>query len=189
MTDEQWQRISGIWHAVIARPEEERVAAVDEMCAGDDAMRREVQSLLAHLARADAVGFGTHTPRVAPASLAPGTSLGPYRIQELIGAGGMGVVYRARDLQLKRDVAIKVLPGDLAGDPDRLRRFEQEARSLAALSHANILAVHDIGRREGEPYIVSELLEGATLRERLNESRTAGLPMRKCVDYATQIAR
>src|SRR5579862_6154328 len=129
-----------------------------------------------------------------------GTKLGPYEIQSLIGAGGMGEVYRARDTRLQRDVAIKVLPSSLAHDQERLRRFEQEARAVAALNHPNLLTVFDVGTAPiaeadgaGEqntakesPYIVSELLEGATLREKLS---SGALRERKALDYAVQIAR
>jgi|SRR5712691_10230230 len=100
-------------------------------------------------------------------ALAPGSHLGVYEIAALLGAGGMGEVYRARDPRLNRDVAIKVLPAAFSGDADRLRRFEQEARAAAALNHPNILAVHDIGSYHGAPFVVSELLEGDTLRARL----------------------
>src|SRR6188474_2560005 len=100
--------------------------------------------------------------------LSPGSHLGPYEVLALIGAGGMGEVYRARDPRLGRDVAIKVLPAGISSDADRLRRFEQEARAAAALAHPNILAVFDIGGdAAGAPFVVSELLEGETLRERL----------------------
>ncbi len=119
-------------------------------------------------------------------NLASGTKLGPYEIVSLLGAGGMGEVYRARDSRLKREVAIKVLPQALSADADRLRRFEQEALATAALNHPNILAVFDIGTSEGSPYVVSELLEGETLRERL---RSGALPQRKALDYAIQMAR
>jgi eukaryotic-like serine/threonine-protein kinase len=118
-------------------------------------------------------------------NLTSGTKLGPYEIVGLLGAGGMGEVYRARDSRLKRDVAIKVLPQALSLDADRLRRFEQEALATAALNHPNILAVFDIGTHQGSPYVVSELLEGETLRERL---RNGALPVRKTLDYALQIA-
>jgi serine/threonine protein kinase/Tol biopolymer transport system component len=119
-------------------------------------------------------------------ALSPGTRLGPYEILAPLGAGGMGEVYRARDSRLRRDVAIKVLPRAFSADVDRLRRFEQEARAAAALNHPNILAVYDIGTAEDAPFIVSELLEGETLRERLN----AGvLAVRKASDYASQIVR
>jgi hypothetical protein len=142
--------------------------------------------------------------------LTAATRLGPYEIVGAIGAGGMGEVYRARDPRLGRDVAVKVLPLSFAADPDLLRRFELEARAAAALNHPNILAVHDVGSHEGTPYLVSELLEGETLRERLSQpSRAsvagrpdpalsgaavlsgshAGLSVRRAIDYAVQIAR
>src|ERR1044072_6546819 len=92
------------------------------------------------------------------------TRLGRYEIRSKLGEGGMGVVYRTRDTELGRDVAVKVLPSSLSSDPDRLRRFQQEACSASALNHPNILVVHDIGAHDGFPYVVSELLEGATLR-------------------------
>ncbi len=119
-------------------------------------------------------------------TLAAGARLGPYEILAPLGAGGMGEVYRARDERLKRDVAIKVLPTDVAQDPDRLRRFEHEAQAAGALNHPNITAVYDIGQHEGAPYIVQELLRGESLRESL-----AGgpLPVRKATSYAIQIAQ
>ncbi len=118
-------------------------------------------------------------------ALTSGNKIGPYEIVSFIGAGGMGEVYRARDLRLGREVALKVLPPSFAADPERLRRFEQEARAVAALSHPNILAVHDIGQHEGAPYLVSELLEGESLREILGRGP---LSHRKAIDYAVQIA-
>jgi eukaryotic-like serine/threonine-protein kinase len=119
-------------------------------------------------------------------ALTPGAKLGPYEILAPLGAGGMGEVYRARDPQLGRDVAIKILPSFLSRDPDRLRRFEQEARAAAALNHPNILAVYQMGTHEGAPYLVSELLEGSTLRDQLLRGP---IPVRKAVDYAIQTAR
>ena len=118
-------------------------------------------------------------------ALAAGVRLGPYEIIAPLGAGGMGEVYRARDPRLGRDVAIKVLPSAFAADGDRLRRFEQEAHAAAALNHPHILAIYDIGTHDGAPYIVSELLEGTTLREAL---QGGALPARKAIDYAVQIA-
>jgi WD40 repeat protein len=118
--------------------------------------------------------------------LTPGTKFGPYEIISPIGAGGMGEVYRARDPRLGRDVALKILPESFATDPDRLRRFEQEARAVAALNHPNILAIHDIGEQAGAPYLVSELLEGTSLRAELE---SGPLSQRKTSDYAVQIAQ
>jgi Tol biopolymer transport system component len=118
-------------------------------------------------------------------SLAAGSRLGPYEILAPLGAGGMGEVYRAKDPRLGREVAIKVLPASFSKDPDRLRRFEHEARAAGALNHPNITAIHDIGSHDGSPYVVTELLEGETLRSRL---ATGALSARKAIDYAIQIA-
>ncbi len=146
---------------------------------------------MAHLSKA---------PHHMPHTIPPGTRLGPYEIQSLLGAGGMGEVYRARDSRLQRDVAIKVLPRALAADRDRLKRFEREARAAGQLNHPNIMAVHDIGSTAGDggtaqgaaattnglPYIVCELLEGTTLRTRLAQGP---IPPRKAIQYGTQVAR
>src|SRR4030088_1902541 len=118
-------------------------------------------------------------------AIAPGTRLGPYEILAPIGAGGMGEVYRAKDPRLGRDVAIKVLPASFSADPERLRRFEQEAEAVGLLNHPDITDVYDIGTENQAPYVVTELLQGETLRARL-----AGGPLssRKAIDYALQIA-
>jgi Tol biopolymer transport system component len=118
--------------------------------------------------------------------LQPGTRIGPYEILAPIGAGGMGEVYRARDERLARDVAVKILPPAFRGDAERLRRFEQEARATGQLNHPNILAVHDVGAHEGAPYVVEELLEGETLRQRMAGSP---LPARKALEFAAQISQ
>src|SRR5438552_1012223 len=117
-------------------------------------------------------------------ALTPGTRLGPYEIVSALGAGGMGEVYRARDPRLNREVAIKVMAAELAKDAEWLRRFEQEARATAALSHPNVLAVYDIGRSDDLSYLVTELLEGETLRERLARG---AMPLRKAVEVALQV--
>ncbi|MDX1582910.1 MAG: serine/threonine-protein kinase, partial [Thermoanaerobaculia bacterium] len=130
-------------------------------------------------------------------TLDPGTTLGPYEIVGLVGEGGMGEVYRARDPRIDREVAIKVLPSSFAEHPDRLKRFEQEARAAGSLNHPNLLTIYELGRKEESPYIVSELLEGESLRELLRElppprsgdgKAKAPLPFRKIVDYGSQIA-
>src|SRR5579864_1868756 len=118
--------------------------------------------------------------------LSSGTKLGPYEIQSPLGAGGMGEVYRARDTRLGRDVAVKILPESFARDSERLHRFEQEARAVAALNHPNILAIFDTGQNNGSPFLVSELLEGETLRTILDRGP---LSSRKSIEYSVQIAQ
>jgi serine/threonine protein kinase len=117
-------------------------------------------------------------------SLVARNRLGAYEILAAIGSGGMGEVYRAHHPRIGREVAIKVLPSAWSADPERLARFEQEARAAAALNHANILAVHDLGRDGSTTYLVTELLEGETLREAI----AGPLPVKKAIDYAIQIA-
>ena len=117
--------------------------------------------------------------------LSAGDRLGRYEILAPLGAGGMGEVYRAHDERLDRDVAIKVLPEEVAEDPDRLARFEREARAAAALNHPNILAVHELGEHEGRPFIVTELLEGENLRRVID---SGGLTVRTSIEYAIQVA-
>jgi eukaryotic-like serine/threonine-protein kinase len=118
-------------------------------------------------------------------TLVTGTRLGRYEIRSKIGAGGMGEVYQARDMELGRDVAVKVLPSSFSADTNRLHRFQQEACAAGALNHPNVLIVHDIGAHDGAPYVVSELLEGETLRKRIG-----GTPLgqRRAIEYALQIA-
>jgi serine/threonine protein kinase len=118
-------------------------------------------------------------------SLIPGTRLGPYEVLSPLGTGGMGEVYRARDTRLGRDVAVKVLPASFSTDTDRLHRFQQEACAAGSLNHPNILSIHDIGTHNGAPYVVSELLEGETLRKRLSGMT---LPYRRAIDYGLQLA-
>ena len=119
-------------------------------------------------------------------TLTTGSKVGPYEIVSVLGTGGMGEVYRARDIALGRDVALKILRPDGVHDADRLRRFRQEAQAAAALSHPNIMAIHFVGEQDGSPYIVSELLEGNSLCESL---RSGAIPFRNCIDHALQIAQ
>src|SRR5579872_3115726 len=180
MTPERWQQVKDVLEHALGLQTEERLAFLAQACDGDEALRREVESLLAE-SNAEQSSFLESPP---PIELAPGTRIGDYEIQSLLGAGGMGEVYRARDSRLRREVAIKVLPGFVALDPQRLRRFEQEAMAAAALSHPNILAVFQMGTYAGAPFLVSELLEGETLREEINRSR---MGMRRAIDYGVQI--
>src|ERR1700737_2733204 len=119
-------------------------------------------------------------------TLSAGSRLGPYEILAPIGAGGMGEVWKARDEKLDRDVAVKVLPQSVAADPDTLARFERAAKAVAALSHPNILAIHDFGNQDGIAYAVMELLEGETLRGKLD---AGPITQKQAVDYALQVAK
>ena len=118
-------------------------------------------------------------------TLAAGTKLGRYEIRSKIGEGGMGEVYLARDIEIGRDVAVKVLPSTFSTEQDRLKRFQQEACAAGALNHPNILSIYDVGKHDGSPYVVSELLEGETLRRRIGGTPLA---QRRAIDYASQIA-
>jgi serine/threonine protein kinase/tetratricopeptide (TPR) repeat protein len=151
-------------------------------------MRREVDSLLAHDSDGEQIDqaiAGAANSLLASPAIKPGTRLGEYEVLKLIGSGGMGEVYQARDVRLARDVAVKVLPPHLTNAPDRLRRFEQEARAAAALNHPNIVAVYHLGSHQGSLYLVSELLVGSTLRERM---KSGPLAWRTAADYAVEIA-
>jgi serine/threonine protein kinase len=117
--------------------------------------------------------------------VAIGTKLGRYEIRSQLGAGGMGEVYLARDMEIGRDVAVKVLPSTFSTDKARLQRFQQEACAAGALNHPNILSIYDVGKHDGSPYVISELLEGETLRKRIGGTPLA---QRRAIDYALQIA-
>jgi serine/threonine protein kinase len=183
MTPERWQKMKGVLYEALELPLEQRAEFLDRACSGEDSFRREVDSLLSSNDLAPSTLFHSSEPRVP---LSSGTKLGHYEVQSLLGAGGMGEVYRGHDARLGRDVAIKVLPPVFSNDQERLRRFELEARAAAALNHPNIVAIHDVGTtNDGIPYVVSELLDGETLRQCLTRGP---LPVRKTVDLALQMA-
>jgi len=183
MTPERWQRVRDVLEQAQELPHESRSRFLDVACSSDPLLRNEVQSLLSAADNAPTGFLESLTPRSAP--LTQGTRLGDHEIVSQLGAGGMGVVYRARDLRLGRYVAIKVLREYLPSEANRLRRFEQEAQSAAALSHPNILAVYQFGVHKDAPYLVSELLEGETLREEL---RRGPLAQSRVVELGEQIA-
>jgi len=186
---ENWERVQSLFLEALELPPDERVRFLDHACAGDAELRREVESLLAYDSSGEQIGEaveGTAQSLFESVSIKPGIKVGDYDVLKLIGSGGMGEVYQARDARLARDVAIKVLPPFLTNDPDRLRRFEREARAAAALNHPNILAVYQMGVYQGVPYLVSELLEGNTLREQM---KPGPLPPRNAIEYGVQIAR
>ena len=177
-----------LFHDALERPAAERDAFVREAAAGDEELRDEVRALLTAHTKADAA-FG-EVVRPAPSgsaahALPTGTRLGPYEIDRLIGAGGMGEVYRARDTRLDRTVAIKVLPALAAGDAQARERFEREARAVSSLNHPHICTLHDIGHHEGIDFLVMEHLEGETLATRLTKGP---LPIAQALQIGIQIA-
>ncbi|HET6929928.1 MAG TPA: serine/threonine-protein kinase, partial [Candidatus Acidoferrum sp.] len=183
MTPERWQKLSGVLYEALELAPGDRSAFLDRACASDAALRRELESLLS---ASDEMKSSFLKSSSLAATIKPGTRLDDYEVETLIGSGGMGEVYRARDTRLKRAVAIKVLPQFVSNDPGRLRRFEQEAQAAAALNHPNILAVFQLGTYQGTPYMVLELLEGQNFRELL---RNGPLPVNRVVNYGGQIAR
>ena len=184
MSQEHWRRVEELFHAGLERPREQRQAWLDRACSGDAALRRQVELLLSKEERA---GSFLERPAIADVAItsADGGSLlgrkfGPYLIGSLLGAGGMGEVYRAHDSKLGRDVAIKTLPYEFAGDPERLARFRREARTLASLNHPNIAAIYDLEESGDVDCLVLELVEGETLR--------GPLPVAEALDHARQVA-
>src|SRR6516164_2948548 len=191
MLPQRWDEVKQKLQTALELPIEQRPAFLSAIGETDSELRREVEALLASHDAAGADFLKTRAPNLLAAVSAEsnpmvGQTLGPYEIRELIGAGGMGEVYRAHDPRLGRDVAIKVLPLLLAADSDRQRRFEQEARAAAALNHPNILAIHDLGCSGSTHYVVTELLEGETLRARL---RRGALSVNPAVRILLQIAQ
>lgn len=182
MTREQWQEVKKLLGGALERAPEERRAYLDEVCL-DPSLRREVESLLAAREQGDS-GFLEQAPLTRP-PLEKGSKLGPYEIVALLGSGGMGDVYRARDPRLDRSVAIKILPAVLSENNDRLRRFEREARSASALNHPNIVTIYELAREGSTHYIAMELVEGKTLSEILG---AGPLPIRRTIEIAAQIA-
>ena len=196
MTPERWQRVEELYHAAHARPAAARAAFLAEACHGDDRLRREVESLLN---QPSDHGFlaapSLETASALNVDVLPnmtGHSIGAYHLDALLGAGGMGEVYRSRDARLGRDVAIKVLPRAFTSHPDRLARLEREARMLAALNHANICAIYGFEQADGIRFLVLELVEGETLASRIAQggARSAGpgLPLPEALTIARQIA-
>ncbi len=203
MESARWRQVNDVFQAALEEAPSDRPAFVDRACAGDAALREEVESLLAAHDRADSpldvpalergsslFGHGTDETsagltRPGELSLAAGPRLGPYQIVSGIGAGGMGVVYRARDTRLDRTVAIKMLPLHIAADPDLQKRFEREARTISSLNHPHICALYDVGQQEGVSFLVMEYLEGETLVDRLARGP---LPLDEAVRRASEVA-
>ena len=186
MTPERWRQVTEVFHAARSRDAAARAKYLDDVCVGDGALRDEVDAMLA--AHHDPGGFGAQSasgltdehPR-----LDTGVMVGPYRVDRLIGTGGMGEVYRAQDTKLGRDVAIKILPSAFTADPERLARFEREARVLAAMNHPNIAAIYGFEESAGVRALVLELVEGRTLADRIAQGPLA---LEEVLPVARQIA-
>ena len=191
MTPERWAQVSRIYHDALARDARERASFLRDACQGDEALRQEVESLLAQPASADDF-LGAPALAMAPALVEDraeptliGESVGVYRILDLLGVGGMGEVYRARDTRLDRDVAVKILPRLFSADPERLGRFEREARLLASLNHPHIAAIYGFEKTARVQALILELVDGPTLGERLQRGP---VPTLEALRLARQIA-
>ena len=190
MKPDRWQQIDALFHAVAERAPHERAAFLAETC-DDEELRREVESLLAADSAAEEMATAKLPAQVAVemldkplARITAGQMLNQYRILSPLGAGGMGEVFLAEDTRLHRKVALKQLPAQFTNDPDRVRRFEQEALAVSALNHPNILTIYEIGESERHHFLVTEFIEGQTVRQQLNDGR---LPVRTVLNVATQI--
>jgi Tol biopolymer transport system component len=189
MTADRWRKVEDLYHAALERADSARPAFLEEACAGDLELRREVESLLAQDTGALVLNQGLGDiarDMLSPARrFTPGAMIGPYRVVERLGAGGMGEVYRATDTRLSRDVALKVLASGSLADPERKRRFLSEARAVSALNHPNIVTFYDLLSDCGEDVLLLEYVPGTTL-DRLIGKR--GLRLREALEYAIQIA-
>src|SRR5437667_2381550 len=191
MTPERWEHVGKVYQAALALQPDERETFLDNACGDDTAMRREVESLLA---AEDGAGsfLAAGAMKDAAKMLVEdksmslvGKELGHYRVLSLLGAGGMGEVYLAEDIRLKRKVALKLLPAELTANPERVRRFEQEAQAASALNHPNIITIHEIGQVDGLNFIVTEFIAGETLRGRMAKER---MDLPAVLDVAIQAA-
>ena len=183
MNAERLRQIEDLYHSAREREPGERSAFLAEACRGDEELRRKVELLLAQDVSNDDASSLLGEP--GNARVTPGAQIGPYKIEALLGAGGMGEVYRARDVKLGRAVALKVLSKAVAGDSDYLRRFQEEARLASSLNHPNIVTIYGVGEAGYVAYIAMELVQGRTLRKLLAEG---ALSVRKVLDLAVQMA-
>ena len=188
---EQWHRVKEVFEAALEHAPEQRSAFLGQACAGDDVLVSEVKSLLSSYEQEKSF-METPAAAMAAQSLVKeesaalvGQQMGHYQIIQELGRGGMGVVYLAEDTSLGRQVALKVLPEHLISDPDRLRRFEREARAASALNHPNILTIHQIAQVDNLHFIATEFIDGVTLRERIANKE---LKLSDALNIAEQIA-
>src|SRR5215831_9286964 len=189
MNDDRWQRVADVYQAAQERPPEERLAFVRQASDSDSGLRREVESLLAQDEKTVVldrpIAAAAHSLLADNAAVQPGSFIGPYRIDSLLGVGGMGEVYRATDTRLHRAVAIKVLAPSLAHNPQFRARFDREAKAIAALNHPHICTLFDIGASDGIDFLVMEYVEGETLSARLERG---ALPFEHALTTAIEIS-
>jgi hypothetical protein len=186
LPSERWKQVEALFEAAQQRPADQRAEFLRQACPDDPDLCAEVASLLKAAESRDPLLDGSPLSSIAerPPALKPGDKLGNFEIVAIIGRGGMGEVYCARDMRLKREVAIKTLPSGFAADRDRIARIEREARAASALNHPNIVSVYDIGQEDGVSFIVSELVDGETLARVIQRGP---LPLRKLIEVGTQI--
>jgi serine/threonine-protein kinase len=192
MTPERWEKVGRLFHSALEREGDDRAAHLQQACAGDDALRQEVESLLAQGKTADGLLDDSALGKMAAEIVGKqdgrsllGTNLGSYQILSLLGAGGMGEVYRSRDIRLDRDVALKVLPAGLLADEAARRRFRKEALALAKLNNPHIAVIYDVGEEAGVDYLVMECVPGQSLAEKL---KSGALPGKEVASLGAQIA-
>jgi Tol biopolymer transport system component/predicted Ser/Thr protein kinase len=191
MKPERWRQIEQIYHSTLEREESQRASFLREACAGDEVLRREVESLLAHKDQAESF-IEAPALEVAAKGMAQnrapslvGRQVGPYQIHSLLGVGGMGEVYLAQDPRLDRTIALKILPTELASDADRIRRFIREARAASGLKHPNVATIYEIGKSDEFHFIAMEYVEGQTLADKISGRP---LPIAEIVDIGIQVA-
>ena len=190
MTPERWAQIEEVFHRAAESDPQRRTAVLELACGNDTELRQQVEELLAFDTSACSnVRAAVRTEFTHVAFSLRGKTVSHYRILEGIDGGGMGVVYRAEDIKLGRQVAIKFLPEESAKDPDSLGRFEREARSASALEHHNICPIYEFGEHEGRPFLVMQLLEGKTLRELIaaSDNKKGPFELNVLLDLAIQI--
>src|SRR5262245_43973214 len=190
MSPDRWRRIEALYHSALERESKQRAAFLAEACSNDTTLRHEVESLLSQERspideppwKAASELLSTNST----ARLRSGTRLGPYEAIELVGEGGMGSVYRARDTRLDRIVAVKLIQCESTDRMDLRQRFRREARAISAINHPHVCALYDVGEQDGIDYLVMEYVEGETLAQRLRKGK---LPMDRVLHYGGQIAQ
>ncbi|MDQ3011864.1 MAG: serine/threonine protein kinase, partial [Acidobacteriota bacterium] len=191
MKPERWRQVDELFQAALERAPAERIAFINRVCGGDDSLRREIEALIAADGEAgsliEAPAYVVAAPLLAESEerLLAGKRISHYQIISLLGKGGMGEVYRARDTRLDRTVALKILPAEIAADKDRMRRFVREAKAASALNHPNVATIYEIGEAEDVIFIAMEYVAGQTLADKINGHPLAASEV---VEIGSQIA-